>query len=193
MTKEDVKNYRALAKDRLRDATESTIFVCGMAPLDFDDPLYDIFQCDPSLSCDTHVEADLYTFRIMLEHIELCCHCAGEFDSPVELNSNLKAPEGPYSIVLPVCKACLENGCSIIVRAARQNAEAKQARIEAAAARKAGRQEREVEAVATASATTVASPAATIADSHRVATPVATSAPNRKSRKRTRWVCLYLL
>jgi hypothetical protein len=95
--------------------------------------------------------------------------------------------------LLLVCKACLENGCSIIVRAARQSAEAKQARIEASAAMEAGRQEREVEAVATASATTVASLATTIAVSHRVATPVATSAPKLKSRKRTRCVCLYLL
>jgi hypothetical protein len=193
MTKEDIQNYRALAKDSLRDATELTIFVCGMAPLEFDDPLYDTLQCDPSLRCDTHVEADFYTSRIMPERIELCCQSAGEFDSPVELNSNLKAPEDPYSVVLPVCKACLENGCSIIARAARQNAEAKQARMEVAAAREAGRQEREVEAVATASAIAAASPAATIADSHRVATPVATSAPKLKSSKRTRCVCLYLL
>jgi hypothetical protein len=82
----------------LRDATESAIFVCGMAPLDFDDPLYDIFQCDPSFSCDTHVEADFYTSRIMPERIELCCHCAGEFESPVELNSNLK--QGPRRSLL---------------------------------------------------------------------------------------------
>ncbi len=43
VTKEEITNYRAVAKDRLRDAMESTIFVCGMAPLDTDDPMYDIF------------------------------------------------------------------------------------------------------------------------------------------------------
>jgi len=37
-TKEEVQKHRALAKDRLRDAAESTIFICGMAPLDYDDP-----------------------------------------------------------------------------------------------------------------------------------------------------------
>ena len=111
-----------------------------MAPLDPDDPIYDIFQCDPSLECNTHIEANFYTARIQPGRIELCCHCAGEFVSPVELNTNLKHREGPYSVVLPVCKACLENGCNIIVREARQNAQAKQARIDAKAAREAGRQ-----------------------------------------------------
>ena len=57
----------------------------------------------------------------------------------------------------------------------------------------AGRQEREAEAVATAAATTVTTSAATIADSNRAATPVATSAPKLTSRKRTRCVRLYLL
>ena len=131
-TKEEIKNYRALAKDRLRDAMESTIFICGMAPLD-------IFQCDPSLECKTHIEANYYTVRIRSERIELCCHCAGEFNSPVELNTNLKHPKGPNHVVLPVCKACLENGCNIVVRAARQNAQANQAMIDAIAAREAGR------------------------------------------------------
>jgi hypothetical protein len=44
----------------LRDAMESTIFVCGMAPLDTDDPTYVMFQRDPSLKCNTHIEADCY-------------------------------------------------------------------------------------------------------------------------------------
>ncbi len=78
----------------------------------------------------------------------------------MELNTNLKHQEGPYSVVLPVCKACLENGCNIIVRAARQNAQAKQATIDDMAAREAGRQERvDIEADATPAATPVATPA----------------------------------
>ncbi len=60
--------------------------------------------------------------------------------------------------------ACFEHGCIIIVRGARQNAEAKQTRIEVAASREAGRQEREAKAVATTTATIVATSAATIAD-----------------------------
>ncbi len=184
-----------MAKDRLHDATESPIFICGMTALDPDDLFYNICLCDPSLDCDTHIEADVYTSRIMPERIELCCHCAGEFDSPLELNSNLKAPEGPYSMVLPVCKVCLENGCSIIVRAAGQNAEAKQAKIDAAAAMETGRKERDVaEAVANAietpAATTIATTAATSG-----ANPDASSAPKPKNKKRTstRCVCLYQL
>jgi hypothetical protein len=104
-------------------------------------------------------------------------------NSPVELNSNLKASEEPYSIVLPVGKVCIENGCNIIVRAAMQNAEAKQARINAAAAREAGRKERvTVEA------------ADSTPDATAGAAPDASSAPKPpKKGTSTRFVCLYQL
>jgi hypothetical protein len=37
---------------------ESPIFICGMPPLDSDDPIYDIIHCDPSLNCNTHIEVE---------------------------------------------------------------------------------------------------------------------------------------
>ena len=87
--------------------------------------------CDPSLECDTHVESDFYVSRVQPDRVVLCCHCAGTMhNSLVELHTHLKAPEGPYSVVLPICKACIESGCHIIVRHARQNATAKQARLD---------------------------------------------------------------
>ena len=46
-----------MAKAKLHDASESQIFMFDMAPLDPDDPCYDLFQSDPSLDCDTHMEA----------------------------------------------------------------------------------------------------------------------------------------
>ncbi len=113
----------------------------------------------------------------------------GEFDSLVEFNSNLNISEGYYSVVLPVCKVCLENGCNIIVRVARQNTKAKQAKIEAAATREAGRQVREDEAAAIAGAIV----AATTIASNPAATPATTSAPKANSRKRIRRVCVYLV
>ena len=87
VSKEETQNYRDLAKDKLRDAMESIIFVCGMAPMYSDDPMYEIVLCDPSLDCNTHIDADFYTARIRHGRIELCCHCAGEFNSS-ELSSN---------------------------------------------------------------------------------------------------------
>jgi hypothetical protein len=62
-------------------------------------------------------------------------------DFPIELNTHLKALEGPYSIVLPTCKACVDSGCHIIVRSSRQNAVAKQARLNAEHEREVLRQE----------------------------------------------------
>jgi len=56
------------------------------------------------------------------------------------MNTHLKAPEGPYSIVLPICKACIDRGCHIIGRFARQNDNVKQARLDADRAREELRQ-----------------------------------------------------
>jgi hypothetical protein len=71
-----------------------------------------------------------------------CCHCDGTLlNSTVGLNTHLKAPEGPYSIVLPICKECIYIGCHIVVHSARQNAVAKEARLDADHERKVLRQE----------------------------------------------------
>jgi hypothetical protein len=92
----------------------------------------------------------------------------------IELNSTLKAPDGPYSVVLPICKMCLDNGCHIIVRGARQNAEVKQAKLDIKAAREARRQEKDVESKR----------AATSAEARKEAREEAPSATPSKSRKR---------
>jgi len=182
MPREDIHDYRRWTKDRLHDAMESSIFICGITPLDFGESIYDIFCCDPSLDCNTHIEGDFYTSRIKAERIELRCHCVGEFNSRVELNSNLKYPECPYSVVLPVYKVCLQNGCNIIVLATRRNALAKQARVDVEAVKEAGRQEYDL---VVADATPVTTPAAI---------PDANAAPRPNSTKRTltRRVCVYI-
>ncbi len=97
----------------------------------------------------------------------------------MELSSSLKAPDGPYSVVLPTCKLCLNNGCPIIVRGARQNAQAKQDKIDAQADREA---RREAHAMTSESAATT-SPIAE-----------ATSTSHAKSRKRTatRYNCMHV-
>jgi hypothetical protein len=167
----------SLVKDRLHDAMESSIFICGMAPLDPDDPCYGIFLCDTTLDCDTHVEAEFYVSGIEPSRKELCCHCAGACDSPIELNSSLKAPIGPYSVVLPICKACLDDGYNIIVRAARQNTNAKQARMELENARVLAREE-----AATADIIDEEI-AAKIFGSDEAAVPVPIASTNKSGRK----------
>ncbi len=72
-----VQEYRAMAKARLNDAMVSPIYMCGMSPLDPDDPFYDVFLADPSLDCDTHIQAEFYVSRVEPTRLELCCHCAG--------------------------------------------------------------------------------------------------------------------
>ena len=115
----ELKQYKDIAKDMLVDATESGIYMCGMVPIDLDDPFFDIFQCDPTFSCDSHIELEFYTSKIQPSRVTICCHCACKYDSPVELHTSLNAPDGPYSIVLPICEQCLANVCHVVVRGAR--------------------------------------------------------------------------
>ena len=42
---------------------ESAIYMCGMTALDHDDPCYVMFQCDPSLECDSHAESEFFRFK----------------------------------------------------------------------------------------------------------------------------------
>ena len=95
------------------------------------DPCCDIFHCGPSLDCTAHIEANFNTSKNQPTRDKFFCHCAGEFDSPAEFNYSLKAPHGPYYIVLPSCKMRLDNGCHIIVHGVRQNAQAKQDKLDA--------------------------------------------------------------
>ena len=85
----------SMVKGRLQDAIESPIFICGMAPLDPNDHCHDFFLCDTSLDCDSHVEAEFYVSRVQPPRLELYCHCASVLDSPIVMNTHLKAPAGP--------------------------------------------------------------------------------------------------
>ena len=61
---DEMQNYMSMAKDRLMDAMEFSIFMRGMAPLDLDDNCNLNFQYDPSLNCDTHIETEFYISMI---------------------------------------------------------------------------------------------------------------------------------
>jgi hypothetical protein len=94
-THEEVQKYMAMAKGMLIDAMESTIFICNMAPLDHDDPCSNRFLYDTSQDCDSPLEPEFYVSKIQPTRLELCCHCADVFDSPIDLNPSLKALDRP--------------------------------------------------------------------------------------------------
>jgi hypothetical protein len=135
MTEEEVQQYTSSAKDIMVDATEYIIYMCGMTPLEPNYTCFDIFQCNPALDYYSHIESEFYTSKIQPTRVNTFCHCAGKCDSPVELNTFLKAPDGPYSVVLPICEECLANGCRVVVRSCRHNAQDKQANFDAMTSR----------------------------------------------------------
>jgi len=135
-----MQHYQAMLMARSINAIVlSPIYIYGMAPLDFDDSFYVIFLTDPacSLDCDTHIEAEGYVSRVEHTRFEICCEFVGVLVSPIGSTTHLKALEGPYSIVLPKCKACTKSCCHVIVRSTRSNAKAMHAIVEHAIAREA--------------------------------------------------------
>jgi len=92
---------------------------------------------------------------------------------------------GPYVVGLPFCMACADSGCHIIVRAARANAKAVQARLDRENAR---------EAAATATATStmpisdvpsIVVPIASVQQATSVSATATTSRTRTRSNKRT--------
>ncbi len=51
---------RYIAKHALEDGVNFDLYICGMQPLEEFKPCHEILQCDPSLSCATPIDADLY-------------------------------------------------------------------------------------------------------------------------------------
>ena len=70
VTSEEVKQYVSMVKGRLQVAIESPIFICGMAPLDPNDPCHELFLYDTSLDCDSHVEAEFYVSRVQPSRLD---------------------------------------------------------------------------------------------------------------------------
>jgi hypothetical protein len=51
---------RYIAEQALEDGVDSDIFMCGMQAVEEGKPCSNIYECDPLLSYDSHVEADFY-------------------------------------------------------------------------------------------------------------------------------------
>jgi hypothetical protein len=175
-TEVEVMRYKAMAKDRLQAAIVSTVFMWGIAHLHPDDPCYDIFECDPYMDCDTHVESEYHASKIMPQYIPVCCHCAGTYKSLIAMHTHFMAQNGgPYSIILHICEECIANGCHILARGVMHNAKAKQAKIDAKKTREVARLEKEATVAAQAN----------VVDAQAIASGKSGAPPQpKRSRKR---------
>ena len=81
-----------------------------MAFLDPDDPCYNIFKCDLSMDCDTHVESEYYASKIMPLDIPMCCHCAGTSKSLIECTLI-----SWHKMVVPILSFCLFASSALLV------------------------------------------------------------------------------
>ncbi len=106
------------------------------------------------------------------------------FESPIDLNIHLKAPQGPYCVVLPIYKGCIDGGCHIIVRVNRANANAMQYRLVRENNRETTPTSTSTEATTTA--TTVASVAIATSTPLEVKVQEATTTPLPRTRRNKR-------
>ena len=66
VTSQQVQEYRAMVKDMLHNAMESTIYMCGMVALDLDDPCYEIFAYYVKRRPRGKIHQMVYLLRVLL-------------------------------------------------------------------------------------------------------------------------------
>ena len=112
---------RYIVEQALEDGVNSDLYICGMQPLEEFRPCHEIFQCDPSLPCATHVEADLYAMSRpymaatdYVSDVSLCAICAGTSHDAegAQVDAELKTI---FSMVLPICSTCKRDGVKYVV------------------------------------------------------------------------------
>ncbi len=94
----------------------------------------------------------------------------------------------PYSVVLPICKACIDGGCHIIVRAAGANAKAVQARLDRENNRETASATTTTKASAPKASAVAAAAASTTATPPEVLVQAAPTTPMPRTRRNKRTV-----
>ncbi len=96
--------------------------MCGMQAEEEGKPCSNIFECDPLLSCDKPVEADIYRasrpFMMAADFsrdISMCCICAGTSDDAEGGKVDAELMKSIYSVVLPICGMCKSQGAKVVV------------------------------------------------------------------------------
>ena len=130
-TVEAIRLCRNFAMQKLEEAQENEIFVCGMQPFDADDPMYGVIITRSGLECHQPMEFDYYGTKVVASwfNAKLCSYCAGTsgIDGTVDEAHTLE-----WKSVLPICPTCLAGGARPLVRARRRNGEVHERRAQRA-------------------------------------------------------------
>ena len=115
-----IRMCREYAIQKLEEAQDNDLYVCGMQPLDADDLMHGVIVTRHGLECHHSMEFEYYSVKIVASWFKpkLCAYCAGLSGSEGIVDEELSLQ---WKSVLPVCPACSAKGALPLARTRRRN------------------------------------------------------------------------
>ena len=124
-TREEIKACREYAVEQLEVAMGNPIYICGMQPLEPDNPMHKLIISRDGLECHDHVEFDYYSHPYHNAEwfkATICAYCAGSSGHDGVVDEHLREE---WKSLLPVCQACRDDGALPLTRTRKRNGSAK--------------------------------------------------------------------
>ena len=144
-TNEEIKACREYAMHPLEAAMESDLYICGMQPLEPDNPMHKQIIARDGLECHDPVEFEYYNHPYHNAEwfkATMCAYCAGSSGHEGFIDEHLR---GEWKSLLPVCQACRAKGALPLTRTRKRNGSARARQHETALLRDEIRDEREAQ------------------------------------------------
>jgi hypothetical protein len=104
---------------------ENEIYICGMQPLEPDNPMYGIIIAREKLECHDPVEFECYDHphpNATWFNANLCGYCAGSFGLDVTVDAYLREE---WTSLLLVCQTSRSEGATPLARTRKRNESAR--------------------------------------------------------------------
>ena len=124
-TKEAIKECREYAGQQMDAAKENELYICGMQPLDPDNPMHGVIIARNGLECHDHVEFEYFSQpyqNAAWYNAKLCAYCAGTSGLDGFVDEELAVE---WRSLLPVCQTCRDDGALPLVRTRKRNGSAR--------------------------------------------------------------------
>ena len=123
-TNEEIKACREYAMQQLEAASENPLYVCGMQPLEPDNPMHKLIIARDGLECHDPMEFEYYNHPYHNAEwfkASMCAYCAGTSGHEGFVDEILREQ---WKSLLPVCQACRDEGALPLTRTRKRNGSA---------------------------------------------------------------------
>jgi hypothetical protein len=131
-TAEAIRLCRQFAMQKLEEAQDHDLYVCGMQPFDADDMMHGVIVARDGLECLQPIEFEYYSNPKMVAswfNPNMCAYCAGSSGAGGVVDAELSIE---WKSVLPVCPTCRTDGALPPVRSRRRNGASHESRAQRA-------------------------------------------------------------